>query len=593
MTQSFFTSSPTSHSPRSNLPRGKACMNCRRRKIKCDGQKPICSQCLRAPATAEDCEYPLEGRSRTQQLEETIKKLQARIGELEIAGKESIFLHEPYDNGDGSFMAVEIPRFMGSWASPESGSGSVSPPPSSRVTTPSSASSSSGLVLEEPPLDVAEQLVDSFLNKFSQVGFFLDPAAFRYCALLTFPFGHYNRPSPALLSAVYLWGARMSDAPRHPVYNEDAFLVSTLQNIHQDLGGQHPHRVMHTIQAEVLLSLYYLALGRPVEGVYHSSAAVSLAISAGLHLIQSCSQLQPSFGVLEAPFPPAADALEEGERINAFWTVVIVNNYWVAAHGSPSAIPYHDTPIDTPWPVELGDYVSSSVSALLSSYAPSSTTPTPVYQQLLDSIAGSGGATVSKFLGGQNADGFSGLALLSKASILLERAITFSTRYLDDSDAEAFDSLDMVLERFELSLPVGMELWWADGPKRSLVVTQTLTQAAIIRLHAHRIHTSDISRDKYLSAARAIVHIIASSDLSQWTHIDPIMGILWTTACEVLIAELSSMQTFGVVGRLTQQHQDTSACLETILSTMRVFSSTSPLIEYFSTRVQQAYGATN
>lgn len=127
----------------------------------------MCSQCLRSPGTADDCEYPLEGRSRTQQLEETIKKLQSRIGELEIAGSDgqaSIFLHEPYDNGDVPFMAMEIPQFVNSWTS--SGSASTSRMPDSiasdaqklmyclsasslsRVTTPTSASSSSSLVLE-------------------------------------------------------------------------------------------------------------------------------------------------------------------------------------------------------------------------------------------------------------------------------------------------------------------------------------------------------------------------------------------------------------------------------------------------------------
>ncbi|KAJ6542536.1 Zn(2)-Cys(6) binuclear cluster domain-containing protein [Mycena vulgaris] len=588
MTQSFFTSSPGSQSPRSNLPRGKACMNCRRRKIKCDGHKPICSQCSRSPGTADDCEYPMEGRSRTQQLEETIKKLQTRIGELETTGHDSsILLHEPYDAGDAAFMGLEIPQFVDSWPP----SSSVSTSPSSRVNTPTSASSSSTLVLEEPPSDVIERLVDTFLGSFSQVGFFLDPDTFRNSALLAFPFGHYHRPSPALLSAVYMWGSRLSPGPPHPVYNEDAFLVCTLQNIHQDLGGQHPQRVMHGIQAEVLLSFYYLTLGRPVEGIYHSSAAVSLAISAGLHLIKSSQlPLQPCFGVLETPLPPPTDALEEGERINAFWTVLVVNNYWVAAHGSPSAIPYHDTPIDTPWPLDVDDY-ASSVSGF-SSYSTRDGAPMPDYQQLFGALVGGGGATVAKFLGGLNVDGFSALALLSKASILLERAITFSTRYSDRSDAEAFDSLDVILEQFAFSVPVGIELvGCAGGPKRSLVVTQTLTHAAIIRLHAHRIHTSDASRSKYLAAARAVVHVINDANLSQWRHIDPIMGILWTTVCEVFIAELSSMQSFGVVGRLTQQHQDISACLETVLSTMRMFAPTSPLIEYFSNRIEQAYSA--
>ncbi|KAF8181930.1 hypothetical protein K438DRAFT_1174857 [Mycena galopus ATCC 62051] len=624
MTQNFFTSNAKSHSPRSNLPRGKACMNCRRRKIKCDGRKPICSQCARSPGTADDCEYPLEGRSRTQHLEETIKKLQGRIGELESTANESaIMLHEPYDGGDPTYMALEmeIPQYVDSWAPPHSAD--VSTSPSSRVNTPSSASSSSTLVLEEPPAHLTEQLVDAFLDNFLHVGFFLDPASFRQSALLAFPFGHYERPSPALLSAVYMWGSRLSQTPRHPVYNEDAFLVCTLQNIHQDLGGNHPHRVMHGIQAEILLSLYYLSEGRPVEGIYHSSAAVSLAISANLHLIKSQSAQtlsQPCFGVLETPFSPPAHAREEGERINAWWTTVVVNNYWRAAHGSPSAIPYQDTPIDTPWPRDLDDYASPQ------SYPSPSTTPMPTFQFFnVDGIgAGGGGGTVSKFLAGLDMEGFSSLALLAKASILLERAITFSTRYSDQADAAAFNSLDALLEQFMQSLPLGIELRAVEiSPNRSLsemssrssfLVTQTLTHAAIIRLHAARIHTSNVSRGKYLAAARAVANIINTNsiELSSWPHVDPILGILWTTASEVFIGELSRMQSFGVVGRLTPQHQDFTSCLQSILSAMRSFASSSPLIgmlalreeqlavaltrapaplEYFFNRVEGAYGA--
>ncbi|KAJ6564250.1 hypothetical protein B0H19DRAFT_1140615 [Mycena capillaripes] len=604
MTQNFFTSSPTSHSPRSNLPRGKACMNCRRRKIKCDGRKPVCSQCLRSPGTSDDCEYPLEGRSRTQQLEETIKKLQSRIGELEATANDaSIQLHEPYDNGDVSYMAVEIPQYLDSWSPPSALD--ISTSPSSRVNTPTSASSSSTLVLEEPPSDLTEQLVDAFLENFTHVGFFLDIASFRHSALLSFPFGHYERPSPALLSAVYMWGSRfrVSQAPRHYVYNEDAFLVCTLQNIHQDLGGNHPHRVLHTIQAEMLLSLYYLTLGRPVEGIYHSSAAASLAISAGLHLIPSSLQSQhPSsfaFGVLETPLPPPAHARETAERIDAFWTVVTVNNYWVAAHGSPSAIPYHDTPIDTPWPRERerGAYGFGDDSG---GFSQEFSTPVPGYHvpeqhHLFPDAMGTQGAeggTITQFLAGLSVDGFSSLALLAKASILLERAITFSTRYSDRADAAAFDSLDVLLEQFVLSLPLPLpsELRNASDPQHRsqeelLLTTQTLTHAAIIRLHAHRIHTSDVSRGKYIAAARAVVHIINNTDsVTKGRHVDPIMGILWTTAAEVFLSELSRMQTqsfeFGAVGvgRLTQQHQDLTACLDTLLSTMRAFAGTSPLI---------------
>ncbi|KAJ7926988.1 hypothetical protein B0H13DRAFT_1971706 [Mycena leptocephala] len=600
MTQSFFTSSPTSHSPRSNLPRGKACMNCR---YKCDGRKPVCSQCLRSPGTADDCEYPLEGRSRTQQLEETIKKLQTRIGELEATANESsILLHEPYDSGDISFMSLDIPQYMDSWT------------PSIDIST---SRTQTNIIFTSPDF-IYSIRVDAFLEDFTQVGFFLDPASFRHSALLALPFGHYDRPSPALLSAVYMWGSRLAPLPRHPMYNEDAFLVCTLQNIHQDLGSQHPHRVLHGIQAEVLLSLYYLTLGRPVEGIYHSSAAVSLAISAGLHLIQSSSQahaqIQPAFGVLETPVRPPAHAREAGERISAFWTAVIVNNYWVAAHGAPAAIAYHDTRIEhqyAPSPSALSPNNEIDIDAL--SYATPNTTPTPGYRHLFaafmsgDGVSGPGG-TVARFLAGLDTNpnmhlggdmnlnmnlngelggdgaGFSPLALLAKASILLERAITFSGRYSDHGDVAAFESLDVLLEHFVLNLPLGLRHPDGQAPnlERSLhLVTHTLAHAAIIRLHAHRIHTSDVSRRKYLSAARAVVHIVNDhcTEFASSRHVDPIMGILWTTASEVFLAELSSMQSsYGVVGRLTQTHQDLTNCLETLLATMRAFAPASPLI---------------
>ncbi|KAJ6608825.1 hypothetical protein B0H10DRAFT_1955051 [Mycena sp. CBHHK59/15] len=486
MTQNFSTCG--SASPSGHLPRGKACMNC----------------------------------SRTQQLEETIKKLQNRIGELEapmIDAQSSVFLHEPYaDVIDVPVMALDIPNTT------------MHGRPQlciARVTTPTSASSSSGLVLEEPPLEVIEPLVDAFLENFTQVGFFLDATSFRRSALLPLPFGHYDRPSPALLSAVYMWGSRFSRTSPHSLYNEHSFLVY--------LGGQHPHRVIHSIQAEVLLSLYYLTLGRPVEGIYHSSAAVSLAISSELHLIRSSHLIQPYFGVLVTTFPPPVDALEEGERINAFWMVLIVNNYWVAAHGSPSAISY-DTPIDTPWPLNLEDY--NSVSGSLSSR--SAGVPIPEYQQLLDSIVG------------------------------------------DLTDTKALNFLDGLLEQFRIDLPLGLEFHEGSLEKRSLLVTR-LFPCAIIRLHAPLIRTSEVSRGKYLSAARSVVHMIRTANLSEWRHIDPIMGILWTTVSEVFISELSTMQSY--VGKLTQQHQDISACLETVISAMKLFSDASPLIEQSYTAV--------
>lgn len=65
------------------LQRGSACLSCRKRKMKCDGSRPVCQQCSRANRAA-DCEYD-DGKTktRTQILQEKIQRLEARVHELE------------------------------------------------------------------------------------------------------------------------------------------------------------------------------------------------------------------------------------------------------------------------------------------------------------------------------------------------------------------------------------------------------------------------------------------------------------------------------------------------------------------------------
>ena len=65
---------------------------------RCDGERPFCTQCVIGNRT-EDCEYTdVQGRTRTQLLEETVALLQARIQELESpnVASQSIYLHDPY-----------------------------------------------------------------------------------------------------------------------------------------------------------------------------------------------------------------------------------------------------------------------------------------------------------------------------------------------------------------------------------------------------------------------------------------------------------------------------------------------------------------
>ncbi|KAJ6493805.1 hypothetical protein DFH09DRAFT_356983, partial [Mycena vulgaris] len=127
--------SPSEGGP-GTLQRGKACLRCRKRKMRCDGSKPACQQCTRAKK-GETCEYDDgKGKTRTQLLRETIVRLEHRVRELEDPDYVSpaVTLYDPhhfrgfsesppsssYDSaGDASFSAGHSPFPSESTHSPE------------------------------------------------------------------------------------------------------------------------------------------------------------------------------------------------------------------------------------------------------------------------------------------------------------------------------------------------------------------------------------------------------------------------------------------------------------------------------------------
>ncbi|KAE9382660.1 hypothetical protein BT96DRAFT_790905, partial [Gymnopus androsaceus JB14] len=99
------------------------------------------------------------------------------------------------------------------------------------------------------------------------------------------------------------------------------------------------------------LANYFYFAGRILEGKYHTTAAASLVLSSGIHKIRTSSPDASGYLNLN-PLAEPRDAIEEGERINAFWTVLTLDAFWNTVHGVPSSIPY-TTPmarVDTPWP---------------------------------------------------------------------------------------------------------------------------------------------------------------------------------------------------------------------------------------------------
>jgi hypothetical protein len=194
--------------------------------------------------------------------------------------------------------------------------------------------------------------MDNFLPNASQFGFFLNVPLFRSSLVLPF------RPTPALLSVVYLWGIHLSrsDALRE---HESTFRSRAVQHTANALSDTHPQQLLHALQAEILLAYYFLRNGRFVEGKYHSSAAASLAISGGLNKIRSARDSVSVAGDRSLSLPPPRDSVDEGERINGFWAALVLDKCWSVALGSPSNFTDDQmlgTRIDTPWPLDNSGY---------------------------------------------------------------------------------------------------------------------------------------------------------------------------------------------------------------------------------------------
>ncbi|KAJ7670077.1 hypothetical protein DFH06DRAFT_1125474 [Mycena polygramma] len=359
--------------------------------------------------------------------------------------------------------------------------------------------------------------------------FFLDPAAFKQSAPFPQPFGRPDRLPRGLLNAVSLWATHISPTSvAHGPYSEDERLNRTVHSLTHHVAivdlPQHQHTT-YLIQAQVLLSLYYLDSGNLVQGNYHCAGATSLALTAGLHQLGTPSQAPYPPQVSLSMTPATAVSAPSNELINAFWSVVLLNNYFVAASGAPSSIPC-DTPIRTPWPTDK------------------SYTPFTVH-------------------------GHYPLTRLTKASILLERTISFTTRNSSLPNSPQFRQIGKWLESFRSNLP---PLDAAVPISQVSLVTHALVYSAIVRLYAPHSPTCVTARCKCLTAASYIAARLVDTHIVEWEHIDPILGPLLAAFADVLIENLPYGAPVGD--------------LNTILSVMYSLAHRSPLIRMYPSAVK-------
>ncbi|KAI0779614.1 hypothetical protein C8Q74DRAFT_1316163 [Fomes fomentarius] len=586
---------PSSSTGPAPLQRGKACLRCRKRKMRCDGARPACAQCVRAKK-GDACEYDDgKGKTRTQLMREHIARLEMRVKELENPEQSapSMTLFDPhaispYYSESSSSSSYDSPGKL-------SYSASASPTPfplseqehrRSTILSPLSleapevdpsawdqlnfsdlasvsvVNSFSGM--EAPPLD--HILLEIFIPHRHQCG--LDIHVGRLRDSLALPASEQRHP--VLMNAIFLWACYISRPGSLSQY-EQLYLSRTTAALADAL--QYTSKALDIVQACCLLSIYYISNGRLLEGSYYSAVASTLAIQCRLHQIGSpdssmgLDSWDASFGL-----PPPKDNIERGERISTFWQVYNLDRCWSVVLRRPATIPDSDHPwasITTPWPQRSEDYENGDLE-----------------------ISG-GSPTIRAFFVQQaqsnSLSGFSTAALRVKASALFEGANRLSSSWSPRSLASGafsdnFSAFEHSIIRFTTTLlPLHQVGGAIPDDKYALIVIHSLAHASMIRLHAPFMRDDGVSLEKCLRSARSLIHVTKLITDSDFEFLDPVIGSCWASAAKVLESELTRLQSSWPDPLNTMEVRGD---LESLLYVMTKLGARFPLVAYHSAKVQ-------
>ncbi|KIY67757.1 hypothetical protein CYLTODRAFT_490385 [Cylindrobasidium torrendii FP15055 ss-10] len=487
-------------------PTGHACKRCRRRKTRCDGRRPVCGRCTEANAQAE-CDYG-EGRRHTttnQMLEDAIEIVQARVHELENTPK--------IRDRAGSNAPASSSRPWGSRDGEE-------------------ATETLWWLSPEPPRDFRAFILPPFFQYASDIGFYLNRDRFT-TALDSLDID--ERPLPALVSAVYLWGIHLSGS-RELQEHEDVFLRRATMQASRSFGApnaaqQQSRVVLQTMQAHSLLASYLIMQGKLSDARIHVSTILPLGLASGLSKIRTLRVWEIPSTALPAPL----DSVEEGERIDASWTAVFLDKGVAGMVGAMPDIACRKripgAQQDSPWPLEDDAYAEGGY-------------PADVRTEL----------TISRYIKGEGppiSETPSTKELLVRATILWELAshliLTAQQRLEDMTREESLHipddvaSLDRLLDALRTSLVSPRDLPNTTTSKqRALFVAHTLTYCGILVLHAPFANMGNgTSRTKALLFARLIFKLASEAGIGAETaYICSVVATPWLRAGQYLMKEI-------------------------------------------------------
>ncbi|KAJ3783240.1 hypothetical protein GGU10DRAFT_361453 [Lentinula aff. detonsa] len=543
------------------LPRGNACIHCRHSKIRCDGVKPICGHCL-ATSKEADCKYTdPHPPSRSALLQRDIEELLVRIEVLKKLNNSRKII-----STRNSSVSLSL--------SPNSEHSNDHIHSAFSLDADYTSSDC------EPPFPERANLIDSFIGRCATLAFFLDPDTFRKTALLPLPLGDPQRPSPALLACVYLWGLRIfSPALKLAKEKEPAFLRRARQYIALEVGTQNPTQITHILQAKILLIIYLVNAGQFLEAEFHGNRAISLVLSYGLHKIIPTSS--GVYGDPERRLPPCTSPAEQAERINAFWTVFYIQRLLAVMVGSlgnsfGSLDSYLE--IRTPFPTKTMNYDSKDIAITLHDFLNDTAPQRPET---------------------------SALSIYSKSALLYHRAV-YLHRQLSSGDKDRVELIKACL-RFEQTV----FNFYTALPKISYIKTLEASSSCPPFISSEKLSLM------YATVSCACVNIqsilaslgvhggrkrliVAAEDLfssleSSYPGSHPLAGTLSRLTCEALIEELMRLKAENVFGDVldlackVEEETQLEQAITDGMGTMSILVTCCPLVGYDLKKVRNLY----
>ncbi|KDQ18703.1 hypothetical protein BOTBODRAFT_52641 [Botryobasidium botryosum FD-172 SS1] len=360
---------------RGPLKRGNACLNCRKYKRKCDGIKPICGTCDGVMPLQDSCAYDVgPPQTRTQKYKEKIKALELDIERLQLQNQ-AVARRDKRTSLFTSSTTPISPTSSNTSSSSSNSSvlGSTSilfdeGGPTAFTHNPADPNGYIHSLYHDSPYvrpkwmeqeDLPAPVKFHLLGLFFKYRFHCDFELYipRFIDSLALPLD--QGPHPALLNAMYAMACHFS--PSSVLSPHEPFFVARAHKaLSQSLA--HVDRLLHFIIASALLARYYSFKGRLLEAHSLNATTSRFAYGLGLHKIPSRVWKDGEDGgncAQHALLPRPRDAIELGERINAFWMLFTHDRAATLGTGLPSAI--LDEDIETPWPAPIEAFATGSV----------------------------------------------------------------------------------------------------------------------------------------------------------------------------------------------------------------------------------------